>query len=1150
MSDGSTCDATKNITVYAPPNLNVSINPTSKYCLTQNYVCLDDNSTSGGGGSKNIKRTILWGDGGKTDDNNPKTGDKICYTYGKEGKFSLTVEITNDKGCEAKQELDVEVLFDFPPKFLSGLDSKDCDTQYNWFQIDTSWKKYFSDVVSATYDFADGTTHTLTSLNTNKIKHGFTKTGVYPVNLIIKLKNGCEVRYQRQVSISLDKVVINHKKLDSVKCYPGYFEFSHPNLFGASYTWSAYDTGLNFVKAFGGARNSFFFPENPGKYYIKLVIKRGQCETVLEYDSIESIGVRAGALVLNGSQCDPKDTVYVCDNSISHRAKKFSYLWTFNDVYADKCTTDSENGVNANKNCNFSLDGHAKHKYDSNICGHIRFTIKDETNGCIDSTRAPISIYIPKKEDIKFKHKKCINRAVLFEKEECLEDIQINYDSLCDRDNFDQYYSSYIYPKTCDSNGWVTVGAAVRVGNRKVYRSCDTSDYYIDESRVCIDTFWYHHAFQLIQAPYAQAIPAFEGCLPANFTGTFVVQDQPDVNKIVWDWGNGDRDTVYKSTDSSKMPSMKYAYLTSGRYEPSVVVYNKQGCESSYFMNQKEIGYYNDFRFEEPVCPGVPIQFLDTVTYWKDTIQYWRKERSPEKLIWNFSDGRGYSDTTWGPKVAFDTAGNYEVTLVTFDKRGCTDTTRKTIEVIDIYAGVKNITKKLLCDDIIQLFDSSHAVDDPRDSIVSYFWDFGDGKTPSYLKDPFHFYSSYGEFDILHVVENTIGCIDSVRTKIEINGPIPEFDILSDTVACVPHTVEFQNNSKLASDYIWYFGDTSSSSNTLSTKSDSNVSFTYTKPGTYYIYLYAGDSVVNPDNGNNVYYCNSVFPDTNAQVHPIRRVIILPIPQVDFFIDGTFCKNQTLTLIDNSDTIYKTYQWYWDQGSIVTQDPQAQFPLTDTGKITIDYRPTYTPQGPYQKQCYDSIQKDIRVFSNESDFSFTKDTVCPIFYFKAEATPSTEFMWDFGHPSSGPENLSFQKNPRHNYSGETGSFEVCLESKTVDGCLDTVCQTVESDYEFKLFIPNVITPNDDNLNDALEIEIEGEDLYELSIYNRWGELVYQGKEDRDPGSGLNWDGTEMKTGRLCPAGTYFYIFKFREACADDAKIEKYNGIITLIRDHK
>jgi gliding motility-associated-like protein/uncharacterized repeat protein (TIGR01451 family) len=88
-----------------------------------------------------------------------------------------------------------------------------------------------------------------------------------------------------------------------------------------------------------------------------------------------------------------------------------------------------------------------------------------------------------------------------------------------------------------------------------------------------------------------------------------------------------------------------------------------------------------------------------------------------------------------------------------------------------------------------------------------------------------------------------------------------------------------------------------------------------------------------------------------------------------------------------------------------------------------------------------------------------------------------------------------------------------------------------------LVIPNVFTPNDDEVNDTFEIP--GLDAYEgneLTIMNRWGGTVYQsvGYKNDWAGRGLN-------------EGTYFYLLKLKTT---DGKWNVFKGYVTLIRTKK
>jgi gliding motility-associated-like protein len=1151
-NDGTTCEKTKDIEVFDPPNDDVSISSESVFCLSDNKICLLDNSTSSSPRSTITKRVVLWGDGNRTDTDNPTKGSKVCYTYAKTGSYTITVEWTDSKGCKVKKELNVNIKQDFEPTFSIRKGSSTCDYVEFCFTKDTvDWD--MDEVLSVTYDFADG--NTADGTNTLKICHKYTHSGIFNVFITVKLKNGCEVRYNRFVNVDVDLVNIDHRKLDSIKCFPGYFEFAHDIVKNADFRWSvASDTLLGPWIEFGNARNAFLFPQNPGKYFIKLKIVKNGCISEMLYDSVESVGIKANALIRNGNQCDNQDTVYFCGKPIAYDVGNISHFWDFNDVGAAQCTRKEGDYAAIKDNCNFSENQESRHLFSESGCFTTLYKLKEDKHGCEDSSEYTVQLDQLVKEDLAWEvNKHCIGQApeytFRFDLDECRGEVFINLDSACGKNLFFPYRTYHNYTKTCGDSNWVTLGMLTKTGDVRVWTGCGADDFYIDSSRLCVDTFWYHRAFRLENSPTAHFSITADSCAPAPADVQFNTPVQENVRSIFYNWGDGQTEYDKPTGREDSLPVRGHIYQKAGIYDVEIVMASDSGC-SNRRTETVQIGYFNTFTGPSVVCPGTTVRFRDSVKHWNSFSSSWRDTTlysdTGYYMIWDLDDGMGFHHLGPLPSRTFDKEGEYTIRMATRDNNGCTDTAELLIMVSRISAGIESITKKIVCDDILQFFDSSEVLSD-LDSIVLHYWDFGDGKTPSYLENPFHFYSTYGEFTITHVVENISGCRDTAFLTINIDGPLPHFDIIGDTVGCAPFTAEFKNNSVNATDYIWYFGDASSSNNTLSTKSKGNVSFTYLNPGTYYIYLFAGDSVVNPDNNNNIYYCSATFPDSTAPGAAVRRVIVLPIPQVDFEAEGNFCVGQSLLLSDASDDRYEQYRWYIGEDSIFATEEDISYTFDSAGSYTIDYRPRYTPIPPYEKNCFDSMSKTFEINEHTISFDFVQDSICPEFTFTTDASKSASILWDFGHPQSGDSNSSQEAIVLHNFAPETGIFNVCLYSEGLNGCKDTLCTEVESVWEFTLFIPNIIIPDGDGLNDVLDIQVDGEDHYELFVYNRYGERVFYQNSDAQIGSGLNWDGTVDKTGRPLPAGTYFYVFRFKEACVPDAPMEEYSGQITLIR---
>lgn len=114
----------------------------------------------------------------------------------------------------------------------------------------------------------------------------------------------------------------------------------------------------------------------------------------------------------------------------------------------------------------------------------------------------------------------------------------------------------------------------------------------------------------------------------------------------------------------------------------------------------------------------------------------------------------------------------------------------------------------------------------------------------------------------------------------------------------------------------------------------------------------------------------------------------------------------------------------------------------------------------------------------------------------------------------------------------------------VYGCeaYDTV--SVEVDNERKVFIPNVFTPDNNGLNDHFSPYCGGgvSRVLEFRVFDRWGELVYEGMDFEPNDPQFSWDGTFR--GKPLPSDVYaYYAFLLFE----DGEKLLYQGDITLLR---
>lgn len=94
-----------------------------------------------------------------------------------------------------------------------------------------------------------------------------------------------------------------------------------------------------------------------------------------------------------------------------------------------------------------------------------------------------------------------------------------------------------------------------------------------------------------------------------------------------------------------------------------------------------------------------------------------------------------------------------------------------------------------------------------------------------------------------------------------------------------------------------------------------------------------------------------------------------------------------------------------------------------------------------------------------------------------------------------------------------------VEAINEKGCKaqDEVCIDITNDYS--VFVPNSFTPNDDGINDVFYVYGFGIKECKLSVYDKWGELLFS-SESQSKG----WDGTYK--GEICKLDTYVYHLEY------------------------
>lgn len=521
-----------------------------------------------------------------------------------------------------------------------------------------------------------------------------------------------------------------------------------------------------------------------------------------------------------------------------------------------------------------------------------------------------------------------------------------------------------------------------------------------------------------------------------------------------------------------------------------------------------------------------------------------------------------------------DDSGVYVFRNIAGDSTGCMDTITRKLFITRLDVRFNLNVQVPSCNSTIEFFDSSKLYDPCRwamkncngptpmqcDYIKEWYIDWGDSSNnlfkraasnQSGLPDRIgHKYTRNGWFKIQYRLKTDQGCEDTFSRWILIPGPRPKFSFTTkagnEITICEGDSLQFSNLTDTASkksDWTWFWGD-----GKIDNKKDQFLWHTYKKPGKYWVFLEQYDSLILPPNIRK--FCPATFPDTPSQKAFI--VTVLPRDSVrGLVLKMAICVGDSNYFTDNSDTILKSYKWRFQNLStgqvdtITTAKKKLAWRFTKPGQIRVSHFADYDPNHP--RPWCPTVMGDIifLVDSVKSDFTIDSSKTPDYTYTRTDIN-GTQWRWGYNHQS----NIKLTKEPlvvdytgsdkvvSASYSG-TDTFWICLEVTNATGCKDTICKPVYVN-QF-ILLANVFTPgNGDNKNDYFNVPIAGQSLFELRIYNRYGERVF---ETSDPGT--KWDGTVNNNGIEVPSGTYFYQLTYQ--FKGKAKVNKVNGSVNVIR---
>ncbi len=145
------------------------------------------------------------------------------------------------------------------------------------------------------------------------------------------------------------------------------------------------------------------------------------------------------------------------------------------------------------------------------------------------------------------------------------------------------------------------------------------------------------------------------------------------------------------------------------------------------------------------------------------------------------------------------------------------------------------------------------------------------------------------------------------------------------------------------------------------------------------------------------------------------------------------------------------------------------------------------------------------------------------------STGASSYQWNFGDQTG-----STATQPTHLYTGiGATSYSIQLIAVNEFGCTDTAYNNVVIVEDLLFYVPNTFTPDGNAFNQTFQpVFTSGFDPFNftMSIYDRWGELIYETKDAE-----VGWDGTYLYS-NLVQDGVYVWKIEFKTSRNDARKM--------------
>ena len=246
--------------------------------------------------------------------------------------------------------------------------------------------------------------------------------------------------------------------------------------------------------------------------------------------------------------------------------------------------------------------------------------------------------------------------------------------------------------------------------------------------------------------------------------------------------------------------------------------------------------------------------------------------------------------------------------------------------------------------------------------------------------------------------------------------------------------------------------------------------------------------------------CNLYIDDVSN--NRIRKVSFSVVTKTN---PDTICAGATATL-----TASNAINYAWSTGADTST-------ILVSPSTTSNYTITGTNNG-----CISKAISTVNVIPNPSLIITGNNNICDGSNTTLVASGASSYTWSTGDTTA---SLFLKPTITTTYT-ITGTTGTCSSVTTV---------TVNFNNAFDFVLPNIVTPNNDGINDFIDFGKFQFSLLQLEIYNRWGTKVFESSTPT-----CIWKPTEDD-------GTYFYTLQYSINCYSEKQNKTLKGFVTVIR---